>query len=188
MRQLYLLSVASAFIVGCASEPGGLQDTATTPEIDTSSPCTDDIEIGRCGLADTLDECAGIEGEEHVFVPLESGDPVAIITGFQGARMFALAARTSGIEPGDPSTPPTDADPLVDAAVRRTEFSTVGRYRGWMAFVEDPEDATRHMNLEIYVLLESENPVETGQELVAEVRIADANGTQRCGTSTFTAE
>lgn len=190
-RTVALSFALAAFVCGCEAPTDAdlFDDTDIVEEPSASlDDCAGDLEVGRCGVVGTLAECVGGAGEEHVFVPVLEGDVIRIITGFQGSRMLALAARTTDIDPGVLDAPPSDAQPLVDASVLASEVSVVGRYRTWVPFTYSPTEAESLEALELYVQLESANPVESGQALTALVTVVDNADTLRCGTVGFVAE
>jgi hypothetical protein len=166
---------------GCASNTVDDTDLSLSEQ---PAACTQDLDVGRCGTGDDQVECAGAEGEEQAFVALLEGDPIELIQGFQGSRMFALAARTSDIDPGNTPEATPDDSPLLDANIYRVGYNTLGRTRGWTPFAADPDDVNSFIATQIYVLVDD---VGSGEELTADIRIEDAQGVTRCGTLDFVA-
>ncbi len=143
------------------------------------------VEIGRCIVAGTGTDCTGATDEDEVFVPLEPGDTVRIVTGFQGARMFNFSVRAGGIASGAPDDPNSDTNPIVEVRVHRTSYSVVGRFRGRVVFRPDLDDPDMMTGSDLFVLLDSVVPVDEGQTLTAVASIRDADGDSWCGTLEF---
>jgi hypothetical protein len=169
---------------GCAAS--ATPDTspgADAPGLDAwredASPiaCDGSLELGLCRIADVGTPCVGSATEEGTFEPVPDGASATLVVGPQGSRMLVLAARTRGIEPGDPARPADPGNPVVEVHVTGTDGAEVASYRGRAAFEPDPADPTRFVQPEIFVIMEGSLP--PGVTVAATLR--DRVGAERCG-------
>lgn len=170
------VSLLVATLGGCA--PASLPFDANVALRDASAEaCDGSLELGLCSIAGTDEPCVGGATEEGVFVPVPDGAGASLVFGPQGSRMLVLAARTRGIEPGDPARPADSGNPVVEVHVSDAEGREVTSYRGRAAFEADPADPTLFVQPEIFVVMDGVAPPEVW--ITAWLR--DRLGAERCG-------
>jgi hypothetical protein len=140
-----------------------------------------DLELGRCVTA-SGSPCTGAVGEGRAFAPFEPSDELASVVGPQGAEMFVLSARTTGIAPGDPGNPASPDNPEIHIVVITEGGAQIARYRGRTGFIVDGE---HQVAAGLFVVLDGED--HAGERLLAHGDLVDAAGARRCGEVTFTA-
>jgi hypothetical protein len=185
-----LIAALLAAAAGCGRAGGG------NPPLPDADPLRPDAElpvcaeasaqIGRCQLADTGGNCTGVPDEQRQFVALAGGDPVAMVTGIQGAKMFVLAMRTSAIMPGNPADPTSPENPdvsitLVDGA------DPIAFYHGTPVFSAVPAVPDLYEVAGLFVVLNGTGEELLGRLLQATAELQDMNGELRCGSIEFTA-
>ena len=180
---LAVAAVALTGVIGACQSDVAEQSPDAAPLLPTDGICDQSMEVGRCQVVGG-GQCFGLPDEVTEFVPFSEGEPLAVVTGVQGAQMFVMAVRTAGIMPGDPEQPSKN-DPIVEINVNRTAYSVVGRFRARVAFSPDSGDMFATSNL--FVVLDAQPPVEDGQSLTAQGLLRDASGAERCGSVIFDA-
>lgn len=206
MRTLVLLTT---LLVGCDAAGSPVDAAATRdaghdastprdagPPLDASLPdlgtitfpdgatCEGPIELGRCARADGTG-CDGTPGEPATFVALAPGDPVPLVVGPQGSAMLVLAARTRGIDPGDPTMPASRANPTVEIHVHDATGLELAVYQGRTTFAPDASDSTLLVQPSFFVVVDGALDRFVGT-LTADAMLHDAAGSTRCGTVDFT--
>ncbi len=179
-RTSVLAPALLAVTVGCASGPTSPADAwrTDTPLGDASTEGCEPLELGLCAVASSGAPCTGAAGEEGVFSRAEDGESATIVLGPQGSRMLVLAARTRGIEPGDPASPASPSNPVVEMVLTDDAGHEVTSYRGRTAFAPDAEDPESLVQPALFVIMEGELPAEI--HVLATLR--DRIGAERCGT------
>lgn len=176
---------AWALALGCATSSIALDaPRSDAPLGDASLEGCAPLELGLCTLTSTGGPCTGALAEEGVFTAPSAEHPVTLVIGPQGSRMLVLAARTRGIDPGDPARPSSSANPLVELLVTDEGGHELSRYRGRAAFVPDAADPTWLVQSQIFVIMEGSLP----PRLHALGTLRDRLGAQRCGTLLLTLE
>lgn len=184
---------------GCADESGPHERTdGGTDAIDGHAPLRDAayvgedgatgwLELGACELASTGDPCTGDSGEEGVYALRDAGDDMHLVTGPQGASMIVFAARAMDIEPGDPESPYSTDNPLVE--IRLFDVDTddeMALLRSRAAFVAEPGTPGLYQNLSLFVVMEGIVGLD-GMDLRAEATLQDNQGRRREGSLPFVA-
>lgn len=176
MARAVRCGLALASLGGCAPAPLPF-DANVEPRDASVEGCDGSLELGLCRLAGTTEPCIGSATEEGVFVAAPDGAGATLVLGPQGSRMLVLAARTRGIEPGDPARPADSGNPVVEVLVSDGAGREVTSYRGRAAFETDPSDPTLFVQPEILVVMDSFPPPEVW--ITAWLR--DRVGAERCG-------
>lgn len=179
--------IAALLLAGCGAPGGGGPPDADPFRPDAAIPsCSEgSAVIGRCQVAGVGTECTGVPDEDRQFVPLLPGDQVDAVVGPQGARMFVLALRTGGIQPGDPLDPTSDLNPDVTITLVHAA-DLMALYRGTPGFL--PTDtADQYEVAGLFVVTDLDGSQLAGLDVVAVAEIEDADGQQRCGTVDFVA-
>jgi len=179
-RTIPLAPALLAMTLGCASGPTSLVDAwrTDTPLGDASTEGCEPLELGLCAVAGSGAPCTGAAGEGGVFSPAEDGELATIVLGPQGSRMLVLAARTRGIEPGDPARPGSPSNPVVEMVLTDDAGHEVTGYRGRTAFAHDAEDPELLVQPALFVIMDGEPPAAV--RVLATLR--DRVGAERCGT------
>ena len=179
-RTIPLAPALLAMAFGCASESTPLADArrSDTPLGDASTEGCEPLEIGLCAVPGSGASCTGAADEGGVFSSADDGDPATLVLGPQGSRMLVLAARTRGIEPGDPARPASPSNPIVEMVLTDDAGHEVTSYRGRTAFAPDAEDPEFLVQPALFVIMEGALPAEI--HVLATLR--DRVGAERCGT------
>lgn len=147
----------------------------------------EDATIGRCVLVDSGAPCAGALDEQQRFEPFGPGGDMPFVVGPQGASMFVLAVRTTGIHPGDPNDPASPENPDVTMSLTRGDGERVALYRGRPYFADDATEPSSVTALGLFVIMEGAHEL-IGEVLEAQADIVDRDGVARCGTASITVE
>jgi len=173
----FLIVVGSA--IGCSASPG---TNAPDARVVAVIPCTaNDLTLGRC-VTDASEPCAGLPNEVRRFEAMAPQEELSAILGPQGSNMFVLAARTTGIVPGDPIDPTHADNPLLEIVVVDDASSEIARYLGRAGFVDEGTALTL---AGLFVVVSDTVPV--GRTLTAHGALTDAMGVERCGSLPFIA-
>lgn len=195
---------------GCATDAaddGGADDAGRDPSSDGGPAVRDDaghvgfdggpppegcdeappLEVGRCRDASGDPVCDGSEHQEPTFEPMPPDASIAMVVGPQGATMFVMATRTTGIVPGDPSASYSTDNPLVEIRLTSEEGELLSLYRGRSAFREDPAAPDTYFNASLFVVVDERGGALLGQTVHAQAVLRDADGQVRCGSLSFVA-
>jgi hypothetical protein len=158
----------------------GQDDAAVELDASTDCPAQERVVIGGCDVTGSDQPCMGYEND-MIFVPLESGDTLEPVVGFQGTAMFVFGFHVSNVDPGsgdDPLDLPTvvvrveDQDGQVvssaDSKPALTEIDTA-TYEGFGLQLPFPGDYDQY----------------DGVQLSASMRITDRTGHMECGSIDF---
>jgi hypothetical protein len=126
--------------------------------------------------------------EEGEFASMSKGDPLSMVVGPQGATMFVMAMRATGIDPGDPERPISRDNPLLDVVVTDMEGTEAAHYRGIHFLYPDPGEEDWFVKAGIYVIVDERPTALSGHMLTADAVLTDRHGVERCGQLTFLAE
>jgi len=180
--------IIAALAAGCGGGGGPAATADARPRVDASTTCVaESAVLGRCYLAGTQTDCAGVAGEDRDFVVLAADDPVPVVVGPQGASMFVLALRTSGIEPGDPADPTSPTNPDVNITLLLGD-AQMAVYRGRPAFIDSTTDLGSVEAAGLYAVADGPGSEMVGRQMLATARVEDMNGEQRCGSVNFVAQ
>ncbi len=184
-------SIGLALLCACASYEPPPPNTADAnprePDAHIAECAAQSATLGQCKLRGMDIECNGVPDEDGVFVPLNPGDPVRMVLGPQGARMFVLAVQTTGIHPGDPENPASTDRPNVTISLYRSGNEETALYRGRPAFLPGEENPEALEALGLFVIIDGGVEELIDAELEAVVEIEDVNGELRCGSVMFVA-
>lgn len=166
------------FDAGCCTEGGA--DGGLAPGCGA-------LELGRCLVDATGDDCSGRPDEAGRFVPMPPGTPFFVVVGPQGSSMIVLAARAAGIDPGDPDRPSNPENPetrivLMDEAVE------LALYRGRSAYWPDPDAPDTYVNSGLFIVVDDIRERLFGRDLIALGTLRDSAGAERCGRLLLRAE
>ena len=192
------LMAAVACAAGCvsdASNPGAF-DAGPRPDtrpacvfcdsgVETGPrPACEPLEMGRCtdGLGGL--PCSGADGEDPKFGAMAVGEDMQLVFGPQSSWMFVLAARTMGIDPGDPMM--FSINPSIIIRVTDELGAEVAVFRSKAAFVADPAMPGRFYNAGFWVVVERNRCMDM-QMFTAHAILQDRNGQERCGEIQFRA-
>lgn len=185
-----LLALACVLAGACGTHEAGNNEPsdARLPRSDANPSCiaSPTLEIGTCRVAGTADPCTGVAGELTEFVAVADGTAISMVVGPQGATMFVLAIRTSGIEPGDPANVTSPDNPTITITLVHEQGSEMALYRGRAAF-EDADVAPMVEVNGLFVVVEGSIAELIGTHLTAHANVVDANGVTRCGALGFVA-
>lgn len=179
---LIVLALASA----CA---GPTNETAPPLRVDAGPPpeaCALEppLELGRCRDASDGTVCTGDVGEVRVFEPMPPEGDIAMVIGPQAATMFVLAARTTGIDPGNPADPRASDNPSLELTLSGADGEHLSFYRGRSGFSSGGEPDT-WVQPSIFVVVDAGGL--SGRSLEASATLRDASGRWRCGELAFVA-
>lgn len=186
----WLLAALCALATACAThEPGNDQPAdARLPQSDADPDCvaSPTLEIGTCQVAGTGEPCAGITGEVGEFVPVAAGADIPMVVGPQGATMFILAIRTSGIDPGDPNNVTSPDNPSITITLIHEQGSEMALYRGRLGFAQADTGSMLEVN-GLFVVVDGRIADLVGTQVTAYANVVDKNGVGRCGALEFVA-
>lgn len=178
-RTLIALMISLA---GCGTASSGPPDA---PRGDAATDASFEgcalLEVGLCTVAGTAAPCVGAVDEAGVYTEVPSGTLAPLVTGPQGSRMFVLAARTRGIEPGDPGRPSSSANPIIEIVVTGAAGEQVSLYRGRAGFRASEGAADLFEQPEIFVVMEGALP----ETIDVHALLTDRAGARRCGALTL---
>ena len=180
---------------GCGVTPA--PDAATPPPGD-GAPALDaellpgcvgapPMALGACVDLVGGGQCVGGADEVPIFDAMSEGDPLRVVVGPQGASMFAISLRVTGVDGGDPAAPVSADDPRVEILVRDEEGTTVAQYRGLHALDPDPDLPGWLVKAGLFVVVDVRPTSLDGRVLTAEATLVDRDGVERCGRLSFRA-
>lgn len=183
MRSLLVMAALAGAACAADGMMPGTEELADRPDGDPTAL------VGTCELRSSGAPCTGVTGEDagdRIFAAIGADDAVQMVTGPQGATMFVLAVRTSGMYPGDPADPVSPDNPDVAVVVRRATGEELAHYRGRPPFyVDDASQALTAVGL--FVVLDEPPTAVNGDLVDTSVAIRDRDGLYRWGEATFTA-
>lgn len=189
MKQRYLFALLGLGLSACApveeeippvvtkTDTGDIGGGAGGGDDPGDVPCSGEVELGRCEVTASGDDCPSI-ASEHVFVRLNECDPMTMVLGPQGAMMFVFAARTAEIDP---------SGPLIEINVLDSTSDIVARYRAHADFGPDPVEPTLSAVAGLFVVVDVPAQELAEKKLKAEVRVEDKQGVVHCGSATIVA-
>ncbi|MBX7195087.1 MAG: hypothetical protein K1X94_23740 [Sandaracinaceae bacterium] len=164
---------------GCSASVAQHVDAARADvELDASTEGCEPLELGLCTITGTGQPCLGAFEEAGQFTVASDGALASLVTGPQGSQMIVLAARTRGIEPGDPERPASADNPVVEIVVLGQDGAEVSTYRGRAAFTVDPAGSDWLVQPEIFVVMDGSRP----DAVEVHATLTDRNGALRCGS------
>ena len=96
--------------------------------------------------------------------------------------MFALAARASGIAPGDPSSVFAPENPILSLELSdETEGGALASYRGRAGFRASAEPDTFE-NPQVFAIVDHPASTLVGHTIRIDAVLTDSLGTSRCGS------
>ncbi len=143
-----------------------------------------ELTIGRC-VDEARSPCTGAEAISGAFFdPMPVGGEIAPVIGPQGAAMFALAVRATDIAPGDPDSPFSTDNPileieLIDAASGE-HFTS---YRGRSGFRAVDSMAGTFEHPQVFVVVDHSISSLWGERFWLDARLTDNVGELRCGSA-----
>lgn len=184
MRASSLIAIWVTLGGGCGqTEP---MADASDRAADAAAACADPIglTIGRCVEQGGM-PCSSVTDTEPRFEAVGSGDSVPLVIGFQGAPMFALAVRATGIDPGMESTP--ESQPRIDAELFDAAEQNLSNYSVSIPMPAVSGEADTYEWLYVFLAVAGAGNELEGQPLTADLRVVDQANTTRCDTLAFTA-
>ena len=187
MRALFFLLFIIIVITSMACDESGSSEDGGTP-VDSAwlEDCRAEaaLDIGRC-VDGAGTPCTGGEATADAFFdPLPADGTLAPVIGPQGAAMFALAVRASGIAPGDPAEAFSSDNPILEIdLLDETASELVATYRGrsGMRVTADMADTFEHP--QVFVVVDHSISTLRGDRLQVEAVLTDTDGALRCGSA-----
>lgn len=177
-RLLLFALLASA----CVEAPVPGTDAGLGFDVDASCPVSPPLELGRC-VSVSGSPCIGSETDSR----FEAMPPDAMMTpviGPQGSLMVALAARTTGIAPGDPTQPASRDNPVLDITLFDESDAAISRLFVRSGFVPSEGLPDTFESDQLFVVIEASESLRDRQ-LTARGMLRDADGQLRCGSLAF---
>jgi hypothetical protein len=187
MRRWPLIATGIALAACGSPEADGTVDGAVPGADGSTAACTDTVglAIGRC-VEEGGGPCSSVTDAQPHFEALATGGTVPLIVGFQGAPMFALAVRATGIDPG------TEGDiggqPRVEAQLFDGANQNLSNYSVTIPMTPVGAEADTYEWLYVFLALPGAGNELEGQPLSAELRVEDSADTVRCDSLEFTAD
>lgn len=152
--------------------------------VDVTVLCADalPLDLGRCVSIDGV-PCTGAE-LDSVFGEMPPDGMVVPTTGPQGSQMLALAIRASGIVPGDPTSPASRDNPVVDLQLYDESGAELARLGVRSGFSASADLTDTYESAQLFVIVDGVGSI-GGQDLIADAQLVDSAGNVRCGTLHF---
>jgi hypothetical protein len=182
-RAALLALVAVAGCGGSTSDDGSA-DGGADSRADASADC-DGLSIGRCAVAGGA-SCSGVTSEDPSFAAVAAGGGIPLALGFQGAYMFPLAVRASGIYPGADGVPAEQ--PRVSAALVDGMERQVSAYSNNALMTPVAGSTDEYEWLYVFLLVPGAGDELIGDTFEVTGELVDRDGATRCGSLTFVGE
>ena len=143
--------------------------------------------LGACADLTSGGECVGVDGEVAIFDPMGEGDPLRMVIGPQGAPMFIMSLRVTGVDPGDASRPLSTDNPRVEIVVTDEAGTEISHYRGLHALEPDPDVTGWLVKAGLFVVIDERPALLVDHMLTATAVLRDRFGFERCGVLVFRA-
>lgn len=178
MTRLICLGLVTILL---ACDPGSGTTRDAGPDEDAAELCESAprLELGRC-VSMSGAPCDGSESESR-FDPMVSDEIMVPVIGPQASTMLALAARASGIYPGDLARPSSPDNPVVDLRVFDDSGAQVARLRTRSAFRPSVGLDDTYESSQLFVVMDVSPRELAGRVMRVAAILRDRDGEVRCG-------
>jgi len=145
------------------------------------------MQIGACHDTVSGGRCIGDPDEVGEYAAMGEGEPLNMVNGPQGATMFLMSFRVTGVDPGDPARPFSSDNPRIEIIVTDGDGAEVAHYNGLHALEPDPALPGWLFKAGLFVVVDERPSTLVGHMLTATATLVDKDGIERCGTLTFSA-
>lgn len=171
------LLMCTLVTIGCGGVAGSPPDAG--PDVDAGCPDSPVLELGRC-VSGAGAPCTGSETDPR-FDPMPPDATMTPVIGPQGSLMVALAARTSAIDPGDPTQPAARGNPVLDVTLLDEGGAAIARLFVRSGLVPSEGLVDTYESPQLFVVLEASEGL-ADRRLTARGVLRDAEGRVRCGS------